>query len=329
MLMQNETNTIPVFFSCDDNYLPFLAVAVRSLVTNARTNAHYRIIVLNNGLNEEMSKKIAGMATDNISISFVSVADKLAPLLSRLNLRDYYTASIYFRIFIPEMFPDLDKAIYLDSDIVLNSDIAKLFVLPLEDKLLGAVPDAVVAGRQEFRDYADDAVGVPYRKYFNSGVLLMNLKEMRKSNIEGRFAWLLNKYGFNTICPDQDYLNVLCRDRVHYLNEGWNKMAINRNYSGVPNLVHYNMFGKPWHYDNVPYEEYFWKYAKDTEFYEDILKLKQAFGAACAEQDIAAEKTLVASALAIIDEEVNFKNAVVCLEEKHHENRLVSLAAQA
>jgi len=75
----------------------------------------------------------------------------------------------------------------------------------------------------EFAAYATNAVGVPAHEYFNSGVLVMNLKKFREDDIEKKFLHLLETYNFDSVCPDQDYLNVLCRNDKVLLPIGWNK----------------------------------------------------------------------------------------------------------
>ena len=64
-------------------------------------------------------KIITAMEKENVSICFIDVSEKLVTYGKKLNLRDYYTVSIYFRIFIPGMFPEFKKAIYLDADMVI------------------------------------------------------------------------------------------------------------------------------------------------------------------------------------------------------------------
>lgn len=270
--------SIPIFFSCDDNYLPFLAVAVRSLIDNASPDYHYTIHILNSGLSERRVAPILNMKRENVEIRTVDVSHMLAPIMERLNLRDYYTVSIYFRLFIATLFPQYHKAIYLDADIVVNGDISRLYNIPLGNRLLGAVSDDIIAGHRDFRRYAEQAVGVASHRYFNSGVLLMNLDQLRHYEIERRFVYLLQTYHFDTVAPDQDYLNVLCRDRVLYLDKGWNKMSIDYNYQGVPKLIHYNMFYKPWLYTDIPYGSFFWKYAIKTPFYVEMRAMQARFG---------------------------------------------------
>lgn len=315
---------IPIFFACDDNYLPYLAVALRSLILHTDKKRIYNVYILGEGVNEENAAKITAMATENVTVEFVSVVEKMASILGKMKLRDYYTPSIYYRIFIANMFPELDKAIYIDADIVLNEDIAKLFDIELGKNLLGVVPDAVIASSQLFRDYAEKALGIKYDRYFNSGVLLMNLHEMRERDVEGSFLYLLNRYHFNTVCPDQDYLNVICRDNVLYLDEGWDKMSVDENYPGVPHLIHYNMFKKPWLYDGVPYSEYFWKYCEGTAFEAKIKAGKAAYGEEKMAADKAGEENLCAQVSIIIDDENNFRRVLCEDVDKEKTEELVA-----
>lgn len=305
---------IPIFFACDDNYLPYLAVALKSLILHADNKRKYHIYVLCDSVSAEMAAKITAMATENVKAEFVSVTEKMVSILGKMRLRDYYTPSIYYRIFIAKMFPEFDKAIYIDADIVLNDDIAKLFDTELGGNLLGVVPDAIIASTQLFRDYAELGLGIRYDRYFNSGVLLMNLHGMREYDVEGKFLYLLNRYHFNTVCPDQDYLNVICRDKVLYLDEGWDKMSLNENYPGVPSLIHYNMFNKPWYYDNVPYDAYFWKYCEGTPFEAEIKAGKAAYGEEKMAIDKAGGENLCAQVTVIINDENNFRR-VLCEDE--------------
>ena len=300
---------VPVFFSCDDNYIPFLGVAIKSLIENSTQENDYFIYVLHSNLDIENMKIITNMEKENVSICFIDVSEKLIRFGERLNLRDYYTVAIYFRIFIPNMFPLLDKAIYLDSDMVILDDIAKLYSIDLGDMLLGGVSDSIIAYRHEFRDYAELGCGIyPYTKYFNSGMMLMNLKGMRDFDLEGKFEYLFNKYHFDTVCPDQDYLNVICKDKVLYVDGGWDKMAIDDNYDGKPMIVHYNNFAKPWQQDGICYSDYFWQYADMTPYSQEIHKMRKEFTKEKLNAQTKCGETLVASTIRIVNDPNNFKN---------------------
>lgn len=307
----SQKKEIPVFFSVDHRYIPFLGVAIHSLKKNLSENSHCTIHVLYTNIPEELKKRITDLSDERAEVSFTNVEKEVALMAGELNLRDYYTISIYYRLFIASLFPQYHKAIYLDADVVLNRDIAAFYEIPLGENLVGAISDAIVNGHEDFIRYAEGSLGIPAKEYFNSGVLLMNLDAFRKERIQERFVELLNKYHFDTICPDQDYLNHLCRGRVQFVDKGWNKMSLDENYDGVPGLIHYNMFYKPWQYDNICYESYFWNYAKETPFYDEILAIKAAFGEQERREHEEANRRLHENALRISVASDNFRNTLL------------------
>ena len=222
----NTKKTIPIFFSSDDNYVPFLSVAINSMLENASKDYNYDIIVLNSGLTNENIDRIKKYERENVNIIFEDVKPKIENIINELSLRlrDYYSISIFYRLFIPSLFKQYSKAIYLDADIVLVDDISKLYNENIEGYLVGGVPDEVVNNSEVFREYSVKALDLEPENYFNSGVLLMNLDEFRKEKIEEKFLHILEKYNFDVIAPDQDYLNFLCKGKVKYVNRGWDKM---------------------------------------------------------------------------------------------------------
>ncbi len=270
---------IPIFFASDDNYTPFLAVTVKSIADHATEGNIYDIKVLTSGLTDENTERLCSMRSDNIDIEIVNINETILNYRGSLTqrLRDYYSESIFYRIFIGSLFPKLERAIYIDCDVVLVDDIAKLYDEDIGNNILGAVADESIPSVPEFCTYVESWVGVPYEKYINSGVLLINLVEFRRADIEHRITALASIYNFDTVAPDQDYLNYLCRGRIKYLDLSWNKQPKGDN--PIPpeklHLIHYNMFNKPWHYDDVLYKEEFWRVA-DTTPYCDMLRSELA-----------------------------------------------------
>ena len=72
-----DRKEIPIFFSTDDNYIPFLAVAIRSIIDNASSDYNYKINVLNTGLKDENKNKIKKLETSNFEIEFINIDKKL------------------------------------------------------------------------------------------------------------------------------------------------------------------------------------------------------------------------------------------------------------
>ena len=296
LMSRNLTDhLIPIFFATDDAYAPFLGGAIRSMISNADKNYFYRIHILTSTMNEENRKKLAALEGDNSKISFDNPEKKLEHLMGSLSLRDYYSVATYYRLFIADMFPQYDKVLYIDSDTVIPGDISKMYHTDIGANLVGAVPESVMLNAP-FNEYAEKVVGVPYNKYFNAGILLMNLKEFRQSRIENRFVSLLSRKKF-PVAQDQDYLNVLCQGRVYYFGHEWNLAPVKGLTDKEPCIVHYKMASRPWNYDGVLFGEYFWKYAEASGYYEDICKIKSSRTPADAENDQKVFDGLVALAI--------------------------------
>ena len=164
---------IPIFFATDDNYVPFMAVAIKSITENYNRDYRYKVHVLNTGISKDNRKKLLDLETDDMRIEFNDVSEKINAIKQLLddNLRDYYSDAIYYRLFIPTMFPEYKKAIYIDCDVVLVDDISKMFNIDLQDNYLGSVLDEVAPAYPEFIDYVENAVGVPLNQYFCLGFL--------------------------------------------------------------------------------------------------------------------------------------------------------------
>lgn len=298
---QENKPIIPIFFASDDNYVPFLAVTLQSLEQNADANYHYAIKVLNadNISVENKFKILAEFEKDGFDIEFVDVTSFIETMSSKLHTRDYYSKSTYYRLLIPNMYPQYDKALYLDCDIVINDSISDLYNIEIGDNYVGAIPDQAVSYMcDEFKDYVENRIGVPsYRNYFNAGILVMNLKKLREIEFEDKFIKLLTSVKFD-VAQDQDYLNVICNGHVKYIDETWNSMPIPVDIKrpNRPALMHYNLSFKPWHLDDVIYEEFFWNYARKTSYIETILNIKKSYSKQMQENTERVTKNLIVNA---------------------------------
>ena len=284
---KQQKNNIPVFFAVDDNYAPYFAVALKSIQENASENYNYTIICLHAGIKLDTKKRIKTMETHNFKIKFVNVALQLIKTLGQLHTRDYYTKTTYYRLFIQKMFPQYDKVLYLDSDIVVKGDISELYNIDLGDNMLGAVNEDVMRDTEVFGNYAETVLCIDRKKFFNAGILVINLKKFRQVNVEKQFLNLIFKYKF-TVTQDEDYLNVICKNKVLLLDEAWNKSPVPQEYfdNNSLKIAHFKMNMKPWHYDDVLFGDIFWEYAKKTAFFSDIMLIKTSFS----EEDALSDK---------------------------------------
>ena len=198
-------NTVNLFFACDDGYIPFLAVTITSIKEHRNPCREYILRVLNTGISDEHKTRIkASLECDGFKIEFPDISCEVERISEKLHTRDYYSKTTYYRLFIPELYPEIDKALYLDCDIVLRSDVAELYDVDLKDNLVGAISDSFVTCVPRLHDYVTERVGVRRPiDYFNAGVLLMNLKEMREALFGDRFVELIDKITFD-VAQDQD-----------------------------------------------------------------------------------------------------------------------------
>lgn len=310
---------IPLIFAVDNNYAPYLGVAIKSILANASTKYFYSIYVLNTDLSEENREKISKYESENVRVEFVDVKEQLDLISGKLHLRDYYTNTTYYRFFIPSLFTQYSKALYLDADIIVLDDISKLFNEEIGENLAGAVQEEVMATVKVFGDYVEECLDVPCEEYFNAGVLVMNLDKMREEKIEEGFVSLLRRYKFE-VTQDQDYLNILCQNKTKIIQLGWNKTPIKNKKFNDKNLklIHYKIAWKPWHYDGVLYGEHFWKYAKETEYYDEIIKEKENHDDAKKLIDQTAYENIVKLALKYTNDENNYKK----MKEREQENEI-------
>ena len=314
--MYKKQELIPIFFTIDDGYAPYLHVALISLIKNASKDRRYTIIVVYQELNEENRNNLAKLVEDypNFEMEFKFMKQSLDMITDRIENRlrsDYFTMTIYFRIFIPDMYPEYDKAIYIDSDIIVPGDISELYDTDMHDNLIGVVTDGSVNDVPELQRYMTESLGLKLGDYFNSGMLLMNMKELRNVHLAEHFLYLLNKYHFDCVAPDQDYLNSMCYGKIEYLDSCWDAMP-NRNKPEIenPKIIHYNLFDKPWCYDDIQYQDYFWEYAKQSVYYDKIKAYKAAYTDKQKEDDHAHLLDLFRRAGTNADTEVTFRKVL-------------------
>lgn len=262
---------IPIFFACDEGFVKYTMVSMKSIMENADRSRKYHIYILHMGITEATQAKVLAMADEEFAIDFVDVTDKMRSIADKLPIRDYYSNTTYFRLFIPDMFPQYRKALYIDSDTIVVGNIAELYDHKLGKLYAGVCPDRVVAQTDILGDYVEKVLGVKRARYFNAGVMLMNCSQFRENHLLDEFLEMLHIYLF-VVAQDQDYLNLICKNQVLYMEPKWNAQVFGELacLEEEVGLFHFNMAAKPWHYEDCRLAEYFWKYAKMTADYDAI-----------------------------------------------------------
>ena len=223
--IKKHTKVVPVFLTINSAYAPYAAAAMHSLTQHVDPNRYYRVIILHDGLNLVNRWRLRNLVTKNVAIQFKKMTRSLylKAIVAYCTRRqkgagDFFSSAVYYyRAFIPLLFPLYKKAVYIDSDTILRGDIGELFDTDLEGKALAAMVDPKVTAIPEFRDYVNNALGIPHTEYVNSGVQVMDLKRMRKLKYLSTMIDLIRKFDADLVAPDQDYLNIILKGEIKFL----------------------------------------------------------------------------------------------------------------
>jgi lipopolysaccharide biosynthesis glycosyltransferase len=283
-----KDNTIPIVFSANNYYVPYMATTMQSIMENANQNMQYVFYVLHQEITNNNMNLLRNQISlfPQFSIEFIDVGEHISKY--NLYISRHITIEAYFRLFIPELLSEYQKAIYLDGDMIVCTDIAELFDIDLNSYLLAAVRDTGVSWYYTPKHSRDTKIRFSvllrlknHDEYFNSGMLVLNIELFRETISTDKLLELASSREWQI--HDQDVLNSLAYGKTLLLNFHWNAMAtdnwakylpahLKQEYDEAqtnPKIIHY----KPWDYDYyIPHFELFWKYATRTPFINVILE---------------------------------------------------------
>ena len=203
---------IPLAIAFTPNYFVPAATMLRSLL-EASTGSFEVICLVTEEIPVRMQEKLLRLGQGRLSFRYIPLKGRLKGIYTDPR----YTEAASFRLLLPELLPEYDSLVYIDCDVIVRQDIGTLYAQTrLEDKYLGVVFEAPIENQaQRFR-----ALGCDPRCYFNSGFLLMNLKQMRQEKVSEKLleACKVPYLEF----PDQDALNQVCQGRVLPLSPLYN-----------------------------------------------------------------------------------------------------------
>jgi lipopolysaccharide biosynthesis glycosyltransferase/GT2 family glycosyltransferase len=286
----NKKEFINIAFGFDSNFYRQAGVAIASLLFSSNNEAAYHIYCLcSDDVNEDNKNELIDIVKTNSAdskIFFVEVKDFFD---SSFGFRGI-TKTAYYRLFLHKFLPQIDRIIYSDVDVLFKGNLLEIWDIQLGVNLLGAIKCPKINQKDEFQYHIDR---FPYFKenlsnirgnYFNSGFLLMNLKEIRKANLDDK--WLeMSKHEYFYL--DQDILNITCQGRVLFLPPKFNVLANLLPSSNYRDLVSENIFKtedvneiynnpvmlhfageKPWDNKYLPASNEWWYVCeKNTKFY--------------------------------------------------------------
>ncbi|WP_232473718.1 glycosyltransferase family 8 protein [Brachyspira murdochii] len=262
----NNKFRMDICLSSDDNYAKYMGTVMISILKNSLEDEEIVFHLLDGGISDDNKNKLLSLKKiKNCEIYFyIPDIKKYEEWYLKGNYKDWSPATFY-RLSIPSMIPNVDKILYLDCDVIVNLSLKELFKIDIGNYY------ALVCREHLKGDY------------FNSGVLMINNRLWRDTNIEDVFYEYYNKNYRNYSCIDQDLLNDILKGRVKLIDKKWNffpvlynkplEMSINDYIESNKNsIIHYIMY-KPWNTNSTALKSiflnYYWKYYMLTPWSED------------------------------------------------------------
>ncbi len=263
-----------VVFVTDERYVQHVAVAMVSLLENNKDiNIHLHYII--DSVSEKNQRKLNDIASSyGRSLTFYAVDPTL---FESAKTSFHFNKAVYFRLVMAEVLP-FKRALYLDADIIVTGSIQYIFDLDLEQYLLAAVANP------GFDRHAD--LGMQHQsKYFNAGVLYVNLEQWRKLSIMKNCLQFMHDNFSKIQLADQDVLNAVVDGGWFELPPKYNLQAVvfesdfSKNYPCYapadlssalrnPAIIHYSGTSKPWQLrDAHPLKKLYWKYLMKTPYF--------------------------------------------------------------
>ena len=247
----------------DQNFGAFAGITITSLVHNNIAHDLHIHIIYDQLLDQDMHRlKQAEQLYRNLTLHFYQLVSTEG--MTFVVPDGHITQAMYYRYLFAELLPhSIERIIYLDSDIICQGDILPIWQSDLQGRVLGAV-----------RDWGEEKsctrIGLTSGRYFNSGVLLMDLVKWRESNLTGRlFQWLREVGDTKILWGDQDALNAVIDGEFAELPHEYNRIVINDTVLRATDqdlIVHYIDYVKPWHiyYVDCPEKELYWQYVRKS-----------------------------------------------------------------
>lgn len=292
----NHGSQTIIVFSSDDQYAQHTGVSICSLLENARFPQQISIYIIDFDISDSNKSKIKTVVDQYHSqLHFVPVEQQQQNLLKDIQVRNrkHITKAAFGKLMIPELLEDFDKAVFLDSDVIVVDDIEQLYKSDISQHLIGAVLNPFSTRHKELGLCSPQS-------YFNSGVLLLNLEELRATDKLAEVLDFLVDNKDKIIGAEQDALNAILHKDWKKLDLRWNlQTSVLRKADNAkayfdegmvakaienPAIIHYSSSSKPWHFINMHplkglYYDYMYKtpwrnYVPPDKHFKNIIKMK-------------------------------------------------------
>jgi lipopolysaccharide biosynthesis glycosyltransferase len=251
----------------NERYFPGLYCAVASALSHLDRTRQVNLKVLDGGISKASKDRLERLIDrfgNPVRLKFVPVDESV---FRGATLGPGESHMTYCRILLPQL-PDVSRLIYLDCDVLVFRDLSQLFDVELSPgKVLAAVPDSETLSLADDSPTIPDAMNLPREgAYFNCGVMLMNLDELRKQRFFERAVEFLNRKSAYRFW-DQSAVNFLLHGQINELPEYWNRASWcfdGQQNNDLDCVIHYTT-SAPWLVETSgPAQELFERFATEV-----------------------------------------------------------------
>ena len=257
---------INIVFITDENYLPQFCIALTSLLKNNQDVVD-KIFLIHDLTNEKKILKVLEYFKKVYAVTILPLKMHNSSEFENFTTTYHATKAVYYRLALADILPnDIQRVLYLDSDLIVTGNLSKLADLYFSEQCIAygvdhvhQPPEFVVEQGQRF--------GMVFKKYYNTGVLYLNLELMRKFGSTEKLLAIATKHNERLVYWDQDVLNIYFLNRWANLEFSYNAFDLTEKLNYLPKIVHYSGHQKPWKFPCThPYKDLYWEYVKDTPF---------------------------------------------------------------
>lgn len=272
----------------DQNYLIPTSVAIYSAILNKNSESKYSFYIICNKFSVDINRKLRAFERSDVEINLIEFKTSGFEKLHNPSRNSYCVASptALLKFKIPELIKKENKIIYIDGDVIVRRDLSDLFHTDITSVYAGVVPDTGSL-------YSGNYTVKKYQNYFNSGLMLLNLRRLREDNASEKLFELKRKSS-NESLMDQNIFNEFFNGNVRLLDISYNTLFVNlvrsrdkfkiedfnekfkteykdlQDIASKANIIHYSSKDKPWKFSNTPLADewlnYYYKYCNRFGF---------------------------------------------------------------